>query len=236
MTDSARILVVDNYDSFVYTIVGYLKTLGATVTVVLVSDGAHSHPGSRAWSAAARASLRLGEMREALAALGVDPARLHTLGCPDGAVPAEAAAPGFTAAAEALAGHLARAAPQLVITPWRRDRHPDHRAAHALTRAALALARARTSAGDGPPPLPRVLEYPVWAALDDDDPSAPRPDEVTRHTLGIGRVVARKVRALSAHHSQLGLVIDDDPHGFTLPPALIARCSDPAEHYFEAHR
>ena len=33
MTDSARILVVDNYDSFVYTIVGYLKTLGATVTV-----------------------------------------------------------------------------------------------------------------------------------------------------------------------------------------------------------
>ena len=34
MTDSARILVVDNYDSFVYTIVGYLKTLGATVNVV----------------------------------------------------------------------------------------------------------------------------------------------------------------------------------------------------------
>lgn len=33
MSDSARILVVDNYDSFVYTIVGYLETLGATVTV-----------------------------------------------------------------------------------------------------------------------------------------------------------------------------------------------------------
>lgn len=32
--DSARILVIDNYDSFVYTIVGYLKTLGATVDVV----------------------------------------------------------------------------------------------------------------------------------------------------------------------------------------------------------
>ena len=27
MTDSAHILVVDNYDSFVYTIVGYLQTL-----------------------------------------------------------------------------------------------------------------------------------------------------------------------------------------------------------------
>ncbi|MDY4678416.1 anthranilate synthase component II [Bifidobacterium tsurumiense] len=34
MTDSARILVVDNYDSFVYTIVGYLATLGADVTVI----------------------------------------------------------------------------------------------------------------------------------------------------------------------------------------------------------
>ncbi|MBW3088715.1 gamma-glutamyl-gamma-aminobutyrate hydrolase family protein [Bifidobacterium sp. 82T24] len=32
--DSARVLVIDNYDSFVYTIVGYVQTLGATVTVV----------------------------------------------------------------------------------------------------------------------------------------------------------------------------------------------------------
>ncbi|RSX55233.1 para-aminobenzoate synthase [Bifidobacterium dolichotidis] len=30
----ASILVIDNYDSFVYTIVGYLQTLGANVTVV----------------------------------------------------------------------------------------------------------------------------------------------------------------------------------------------------------
>ncbi|EFA22354.1 anthranilate synthase component II [Bifidobacterium gallicum] len=33
-TPSAHILVIDNYDSFVYTIVDYLKTLGASVTVV----------------------------------------------------------------------------------------------------------------------------------------------------------------------------------------------------------
>ena len=46
MTDSARILVVDNYDSFVYTIVGYLKTLGATVTVVRQRrDRPRSQPG-----------------------------------------------------------------------------------------------------------------------------------------------------------------------------------------------
>lgn len=34
----ARILVIDNYDSFVYTIVGYLKTLGAQVCVVRNDD------------------------------------------------------------------------------------------------------------------------------------------------------------------------------------------------------
>jgi para-aminobenzoate synthetase component 2 len=34
MTSPARILVVDNYDSFVYTIVGYLEQLGAECTVV----------------------------------------------------------------------------------------------------------------------------------------------------------------------------------------------------------
>ena len=45
MTDSARILVVDNYDSFVYTIVGYLKTLGATVTVARNDAIDPSQPG-----------------------------------------------------------------------------------------------------------------------------------------------------------------------------------------------
>ena len=34
MTDSPRILVVDNYDSFVFTIVGYLQQLGADTTVL----------------------------------------------------------------------------------------------------------------------------------------------------------------------------------------------------------
>ncbi|MGP9695238.1 aminodeoxychorismate/anthranilate synthase component II [Brachybacterium sp. AOP25-B2-12] len=44
--DGARILVVDNYDSFVYTIVGYLRQMGARCTVVrndevpLDADGA----------------------------------------------------------------------------------------------------------------------------------------------------------------------------------------------------
>lgn len=39
MTDlSVRILVIDNYDSFVYTLVGYLQQLGAETTVVRNDD------------------------------------------------------------------------------------------------------------------------------------------------------------------------------------------------------
>ena len=38
MADSIRILVVDNYDSFVYTLVGYLQELGAETTVVRNDD------------------------------------------------------------------------------------------------------------------------------------------------------------------------------------------------------
>ncbi|MHA7285763.1 aminodeoxychorismate/anthranilate synthase component II [Arthrobacter sp. MDT3-44] len=38
MADTTRILVVDNYDSFVYTLVGYLQELGAETTVVRNDD------------------------------------------------------------------------------------------------------------------------------------------------------------------------------------------------------
>lgn len=38
MTPTPRILVVDNYDSFVYTLVGYLQQLGAETTVVRNDD------------------------------------------------------------------------------------------------------------------------------------------------------------------------------------------------------
>ena len=44
---SCRILVVDNYDSFMYTIIGYLEQMGADCTVVrndAVHEGADGAP------------------------------------------------------------------------------------------------------------------------------------------------------------------------------------------------
>ncbi len=54
-----RILVVDNYDSFVFTIVGYLEQLGAECEVVrndavAPADGAELRRGARLTRARAR--------------------------------------------------------------------------------------------------------------------------------------------------------------------------------------
>ena len=56
---------------------------------------------------------------------------------PDGAVPHEGDA-GFIAAKSRCRALLVSHAPGLVVLPWRRDPHPDHRATHALVTAALA--------------------------------------------------------------------------------------------------
>ena len=39
-----RILVVDNFDSFVYTLAGYLSELGADVEILALDAGRHQPP------------------------------------------------------------------------------------------------------------------------------------------------------------------------------------------------
>ncbi|MDT8264721.1 PIG-L family deacetylase, partial [Roseomonas sp. DSM 102946] len=60
-----------------------LAARGREVRVVLVSDGAASHD-SRLYPPRRLAALRQEEMAAALAALGLGPERLVTLGLPDG--------------------------------------------------------------------------------------------------------------------------------------------------------
>ena len=200
-----------------------LVDAGLTVDVVLVSDGAASHPGSRRWPPERLGALRFAEMRDALGCLGVDAERLIALGLPDGAVPADDD-PGFAAAAAALARVLARSAPRTLVVPWRRDAHADHRASHALVREAMRRS---------PPPEPaRLLEYAVWDERASPD-ERPRPGEAVEWRVDIGPVRARKAAAIAAHRSQRGLVVDDDPSGFVLPEAMCERAAGPAERYWE---
>jgi len=197
-----------------------LAAHGVPARVVVVTDGAMSHPGSAAYPVARLRALREAEAREAVAALGVDDVAF--LRHSDCGMPAPGSA-AFQAAADALADVLADA--DTVLVPWRRDPHCDHVGTWAL--AAAAVARL-----DGPP---RWIEYPVWAWPHADTEVAPQVGEAEVWRLDIGPVRPQKRRAIAAHRSQTGL-ITDDPDGFQLAPDMLAHFARPWELFLEPVR
>ena len=115
---------------------------GLPVTVVVVTDGAASHPGSRT-SPAELVTTRAEEARVAVSLLGHD-VELVLWDVPDGSV-REARAD--------LTGRLHGLLPGpdgLLVAPWRGDGHRDHRVLGEIA-AELAEAAATT-----------LLEYPIW--------------------------------------------------------------------------
>jgi LmbE family N-acetylglucosaminyl deacetylase len=199
-----------------------LRQAGQEVAAVLVSDGTMSHPHSQEFSPAARRELRYAELRHALAVLGVEENNVLYLGLPDSQVPSEG--PAFEGATALLADFIARQQAATVLTPWRRDPHPDHRATSQLTAAALASL----------PQPPRRLEYVVWAWERAAEADLPQPGEGQGFRLEIGEVLAQKQRAIAAHRSQLAPgTITDDPSGFLLSEAMLAHFAQPTEVFIE---
>jgi LmbE family N-acetylglucosaminyl deacetylase len=144
------------------------------------------------------------------------------MGYPDGKVPG-CGEDGFDHAASRLRSLFIDVGARTLIVPWRRDPHPDHRAASEIARAANA--RLPTPA--------RTIEYFVWTPERGDADDWPGPREARIWRLDIASVVTQKLRAVRQHASQLGAVIHDDPHGFALPPAMLARCALPEEVFLE---
>ena len=209
---------------------GLLATLaayGAPAHVVVVTDGTRSHPNSAAYPAGRLRALREAEATAAVAALGLGAPTF--LRHPDCGLPAEGTT-AFDAAARALADVLDGA--ETVVVPWRRDPHCDHVGTWAL--AAEACIRL-----DDPP---RWIEYAVWAwpnptiGPERTGPAAPRDDEAEAWRLDIADVLAAKRQAVAAHRSQTTALIDDDPDGFRLTPAMLAQFDRPWELYLEPGR
>ena len=199
-----------------------LRQAGQEVAAVLVSDGTMSHPHSQQFSPAARRELRYAELRHALAVLGVEENNVLYLGLPDSQVPSEG--PAFEEATARLAGFIAQQHPATILTPWRRDPHPDHRATSQLVAAALAQL----------PQPPRRLEYVVWAWERAAEADLPQPNEGRGFRLDIREVLAQKQRAIAAHRSQLAPgTITDDPSGFLLSEAMLAHFAQPTEVFIE---
>lgn len=198
---------------------------GAEFYVVFVTDGAGSHRNSVDWPPARLAAQREKEACHALACLGIADAKRHFLRLPDANMPVPETAP-WQRAVDVI-GQIAESfLPDLVILPWRRDPHCDHRASWVLAQRALAQAALS----------PDILEYAIWLDEIGSPEDRPSANEAELVGLYVGDVLTRKRAAIAAHLSQTTDLIADDPSGFQLSAQTIARLTQPTEVYLRSIR
>jgi len=182
--------------------------------VLIMTDGAGSHPGSRAFPPARLAELREQEARAAARQLGLPAKNLHFLRYADTELPR--LGPSFEAAVAHVAALAAAKKCGLIVGPWAGDPHCDHLAGAMIARAAALQAGVA------------LVSYPVWGWLR----PVPEHDDrahLTGWRLDIAPHVPAKQRAIAAHVSQHGGLITDSPHGFTLPKNLLDIAARPYE-------
>lgn len=181
---------------------------GTPVDVVILTDGAQSHPRSTLFPPDRLVGQRKAEAAEAVERLGLSRDRLHHLDLPDTLVPTDG--PLFDAAVDRLAAIVREAGASNVLVTWNRDPHCDHEAAAAMARAL----RRRD-------PALALWFYPIWGwHLDPETAIDEPPPEGWR--IDIGPWTKAKHAAIDAHASQMTDLIPDDPEGFRFTPTTIA--------------
>jgi LmbE family N-acetylglucosaminyl deacetylase len=188
--------------------------------VVIVSDGAGSHPNSKAYPPDRLRALREDEARQAGTEVGLEPDDVLFLGLADRFVPSEGAE------AERAIGKIMRCVEQTgaksLFVSWRHDPHCDHEAsyqiAHEVQRRVGKL---------------RLFEYVVWGH------TLPPSTDVDPIRSGFRISIdheaqVKKRRAIAAHRSQTTNLIDDDPDGFRFTQIELAHYDGPYEFFFES--
>jgi LmbE family N-acetylglucosaminyl deacetylase len=190
------------------------------VSVVFVTDGGASHRYSRKWPRARLASERRAEAATALTELGLAQAQKQFFNLQDADMPISGSLE-WLKAVRCMADLMEEFCPDLILAPWRRDPHCDHRASWQMLRQAL-----RTSDHS------IIFEYAIWLEEFGSPADQPRPGEVESITIDISAVLDAKLRAIAAHQTQIGPLIDDDPEGFRLSADTIQRLTQPVERYW----
>ena len=175
--------------------------LGGRVHIVVVTDGARSHPQSRTHPKDRLRSIRRSETIEAASVLGVPAGEVSFLDVPDGHAPRSGAA--ARAIGQRLASLARGISAKTIFTSWDFDSHPDHAATYAY--ACFAAEKL------GMP----LFSYPVWAWMLPPDTIVPN-IQLKGFSLDIGASMATKRAAVLRHRSQTTAMIADDPTGFTL--------------------
>ncbi|WP_030805340.1 PIG-L deacetylase family protein [Streptomyces sp. NRRL F-2799] len=180
-----------------------LAAAGVALTVVSVTDGEGSHPGSTRLAPDRLAELRAVELRDALVELGAEEAEVVRLRLPD---------TGVARHEDRLTGELAALLPDaaLCLAPWTQDVHGDHEAAG---RAALAASRAVSVS---------CRLYPVWLWHWARPGDARVPWQRAARIVLSPEVQARKRAAVDRFVTQIRPLGDAPQDAAVLPPDEVA--------------
>ncbi len=200
-------------------LIARLRSLGAAAHVLVMTDGAASRR-SETYPPAELARLRETELCIALSRLGCNPATdYHALYMPDGALPAHLGQAGFAHAVRATTACLQRVRPATIVLPWRRDFHPDHRAAWHIVTAAIEATQWHG----------RRFEYLVSAWTQSAPADLPQIGELTGRRVDIAPFLPCKEAAIRAHVSQTTTALTPDATVTALDPARYAAFLEPWE-------
>jgi LmbE family N-acetylglucosaminyl deacetylase len=188
--------------------------------VIIVSDGAGSHPKSKAYPPERLTSLRKVEAKRAGAALGLKQEDMIFLRLPDRFVPhGGEEAEGAIAAIVDCVRELDAGS---IFVSWRYDPHCDHKASYRIAREV----QHRVSEV-------RLFEYVVWGHT-----LAPSTEVGPIHggfRIRLDdKLLEKKRRAIAAHRSQTSNLIDDDPGGFLFSQIDRAHFDVPYEFFLES--
>ena len=195
---------------------------GGSVFTLFVTDGGASHPESAAWPRRRLVAERQKEAEMALELLGAGDQPRAFLRLRDSDMPKPDSAQ-WQSLISSIMTTLVDFDPELVLLPWRRDPHCDHREAYELLTEALDLA-------GGPA---QRLEYAIWLEELGAPEDFPQPGEIEPIELPIDRHRAIKEAAVKAHSTQLGEIDEEAPGGFFLGRETLARLIGPVEIYFK---
>jgi LmbE family N-acetylglucosaminyl deacetylase len=187
--------------------------------VVVVSDGAGSHPNSKAYPPDRLRALREEEAKQAGSELGLEPEDTLFLALPDRFVPHEGEK------ADRAIGRIVDLVEQTgarsLFVSWRHDPHCDHEASYQIARAVQRRA-----------PNLRLFEYVVWGHT---LPPSTEVDPIRGFRIEVGQgALEKKRRAIAAHRSQTTDLIDDDPDGFRFTQSGLARFDLSYEFFLES--
>jgi LmbE family N-acetylglucosaminyl deacetylase len=193
---------------------------GISAKVVIVSDGAGSHPNSRAYPPGRLTTLREVEARQAGAELGLRPEKMIFLRLPDRFVPHQGEEAEH--AINVIADCVKEMGAGSLFVSWRHDPHCDHEASYRIAR------KVQQRVGKV-----KLFEYVVWGH------TLPPSTEVDPIRGGFRismdhEAMEKKRRAIAAHRSQTTMLIDDDPGGFLFSQIDFDHFERPYEFFLES--